>query len=331
MCAGFLALFALVFTSCQDIPTSTPDSPLLNFSGEQGGYQIINLNAGSCAYDINNRGQIVGEGADAFLWDDGEITYLADGGAAWAINERGQIAGFDRATTVWITARLWDHRGTTSLGSLGSAPGGEPEASWARGINNRGQVVGSYRKTEGGNAAFLWEDGVMNELPVGDYSEAHDINNRGQIVGWRVVEGALGGFLWEDGVVTELGIRGHGSHSHLAINEHGQVVGNCEVAPGIIHACLWEVGVITDLGALGGIRSHAADINNKGQVVGWWMAALWEPRAFLWEVGVMIDLGTLEGRERARAFAINDAGQIVGCSYQDWIGEGEAVLWTRRP
>ena len=65
---------------------------------------------------------------------------------------------------------------------LGSFDG---SASWATGINNAGQVVGtSY--TGRGERAFIWQDGVKTNLGIlsGDEeSEAYAINNKGQVVG----------------------------------------------------------------------------------------------------------------------------------------------------
>lgn len=50
-------------------------------------------------------------------------------------------------------------------------------------INNRGQVVGSCRKH-----ACVWESGRLTLLDEGEYKTgAVDINERQQIVGWKMV------------------------------------------------------------------------------------------------------------------------------------------------
>ena len=66
------------------------------------------------------------------------------------------------------------------LGTLGGL------ASYARGVNERGQVVGHSHTASGDTHAFLWEKGVLTDLGTlgGSYSNARAINSRGQIVGW---------------------------------------------------------------------------------------------------------------------------------------------------
>jgi probable HAF family extracellular repeat protein len=71
---------------------------------------------------------------------------------------------------------------------------------------------------------------------------------------------------------------------------------------------------ITDLGVLPGFVSSAAvALNNTGQVVGNESTVDSISHAFVWQNGVMTDLGTLGG-DNSYAYAINDAGQVVGYS-----------------
>jgi probable HAF family extracellular repeat protein len=67
------------------------------------------------------------------------------------------------------------------LGTLGGAH------SFGWGINDSGQVVGSSATATGEMHAFLWTDGVMQDLGTflgGYYSSALGINNSGQVVGY---------------------------------------------------------------------------------------------------------------------------------------------------
>ncbi|MFJ8263527.1 hypothetical protein ACIQ4I_16485 [Rummeliibacillus sp. NPDC094406] len=76
----------------------------------------------------------------------------------------------------------------------------------------------------------------------GTFSEAHDINERGQIVGFSTTANDLEfhPFLWQNGVMTDLGTLG-GTFSFASdINNRKQVVGDSETADGEDHAFLWK-------------------------------------------------------------------------------------------
>src|SRR2546430_2070318 len=98
----------------------------------------------------------------------------------------------------------------------------------------------------------------------------------------------------------------------FGINNHGQVVGLSDS-----HAFLWQNDTMTDLGGGG-----ANGINNLGQAVGGSGT-----RAVLWENGAVTDLGTLPGDDYSVAYAINDAGQVVGASCGGTCEWFRAFLW----
>ncbi len=196
---------------------------------------------------------------------------------------------------------------------LGSFPGGVPVA---QGINDLGWVVGTSWQTPGGPMrAFLWRDGVMQDLgaPPG-HSDATAVNNRGQVVGASIVSGL---FVWEGGVFRILPtLGGSGGGVVQAISQNGLIAG-ASWTPGNVayHAALWQGNTILDLGTLGGPRSAASGVNSRGQVVG--VAdtdPFGRPHAFLWENGVMRSLGTLGGFN-SEAAAINELGWVAGMSH----------------
>lgn len=96
-----------------------------------------------------------------------------------------------------------------------------------------------------------------------------------------------------------------------ALNDSGQVVGGSSEG-----AFLYDDGVMIDLGGLAEAPSVACDINNNGQVVGYYSSAdtMLDPpsTAFLYDNGVMFELEGLGEGHIARAYGINDSGQIVG-------------------
>ncbi|MFN0130546.1 MAG: HYR domain-containing protein [Verrucomicrobiales bacterium] len=153
-----------------------------------------------------------------------------------------------------------------------------------------------------------------------------------------------------DEVMVDLGTLGGGWTGAASINASGQVVGISETIDSqILHAFIWDAaGGMSDLGTLIGVGgySSANAINDFGQVTGVFeagMADVWvEPdevtpghyesrpyhHAFVWDpVHGMQDLGTLGGTH-SFAFAINNAGQVVGQSYIAGDTETHAFIWS---
>ncbi len=194
------------------------------------------LGLDSIAYAINGAVQIVGSSqpspaeSHAVLWQNGELidlttTYNAPMGGALDINAVGQIVGEG--------IRLEPDGTITELGTLGGP--------WtlASALNDQGQVVGRSQRGNGSDYdwhAFHWDGGVMTDLgAIGSYlsSEAVDINNSGQVIGYGGGPYPWCGdsFLYEPGkglrklddlVPVESGWAGF---SPYGINDAGQITG----------------------------------------------------------------------------------------------------------
>jgi probable HAF family extracellular repeat protein len=261
------------------------------------------------------------------------------------VNASGQVVGATYDPNAGRQrAVLWDGSVVTNLGTLGGA------RSYARAINDRGQIVGLTNKPDGSDGAFLinpedsdgdntpdrWfrdldADGandLMVELPM---DLARDINNLGQVIG-ADLDGT--NYLWTPdapngttGRLTPLGM------SAAAINDAGQIVGQTSS-----HMVLWQSGVMIELGF-----GAAEDINASGQVVGNLAgvgAFLWTPNTSNGATGTfnyLEPLPAVNGMESGCfAFDLNDAGQVVGTSLH-WVGGGPegsggelklATLWA---
>ena len=210
-------------------------------------------------------------------------------------------------------------------------------------LNNAGDVVGwRYGQVGPGvhsaTTAKMWIGGAFSSLPgcpdglvgyVSCESQALDINDRGQVVGWWqerqgwVVSDQIS-FRYEDRVVTLIPslFRANG------INAAGQIVGSIVVKEGdssSTHAAVYKDGSVIDIGTLGGLASEALAINDAGVVVGRADTPT-GPHAFRYSDGVMTDLGTLGGATSA-AFGINSAGAIVGAADRA-DGSRHAFLFT---
>jgi probable HAF family extracellular repeat protein len=123
-----------------------------------------------------------------------------------------------------------------------------------------------------------------------------------------------------------LGTLGGKTSEALAVNVHGEVVGDATLADGSTHAFLWSTGRMQDLGALSGANfSSAQDINDKGQIVGVSGTFNGPRSAVLWSGGEPRSLGTLPGGQISIALGINNAGDIIGVSQSEH--GNRAVLW----
>lgn len=250
----------------------------------------------SVAVDVNDRGEAIGSiGNSATYWNRrGAVTDFGANNQFVDINNRGQIVG----TAGGNRATLWTRGTATRLTVIG-----EPiERSYAHGINDKGQVVG-YADVNGGvgTHAMFWNGsgGVALDLsaesgPDSVYSQAFDINNRGEIGGFtQFAQTLIGGVLTEshmrastwdrEGNLTLLG-RFEDTYvgipqsyeeyfvSVLSINDKGQAVG----AYGKQGATMFYRGIATNLNdflddntlAEGWRIATATDINNKGWITG---------------------------------------------------------------
>ena len=160
------------------------------------------------AYAINDSGQIVGRHAagnnafHAFLFANGNTTDFGTlGGAngeALAINKTGQAVGDSDTANGPAHAFVFDH---SQLKDLGTLPGFD-NASYARGINNSGDIVGESDSADQ-KRAFLYTKGRLIELDklaenlsdagFNSLDVAYSINDQGWIVGYGTTSDNLTG------------------------------------------------------------------------------------------------------------------------------------------
>lgn len=230
---------------------------------------------------MNNDGVVVGYawmnttvGTQAFHYnpDSQAFTAVPFGGTrseAADINNQDQVVGFGQDTNGNRRAKLWENNAVVDLGLL---PG--MIESNAYDINELGQVVG---KSWPGNfqrpRPFIWENGVMTEIPASGYGSAHEINDHGDIIG--IVNSQP--VVWIDG--TEHTLVGTLNYSTtFDINNNGQIVGYTEASNSAWYyrkAVLWENLLPYDLNDLvvnkdpSYILHEAISINEQGQIVGY--------------------------------------------------------------
>jgi uncharacterized membrane protein len=178
------------------------------------------------------------------------------------------------------------------------------------GINNAGQMVGSYSVGGHENHGFLLGGGVFSiiDFPGAANTLPEDINNLGQIVGIQDGPAGASGFLLSNGAFTSIDV---GTHTILqGINDAGTIVGWRFGLGLTIHGFVDRMGNVITVDVPGFSETFLAGINNTNQIVGEFLAAAAEHGFFV--DGSSFTLIDFPGVSRTLPADVNDRGQIVG-------------------
>src|SRR6202030_127706 len=150
-------------------------------------------------------------------------------------------------------------------------------------------------------------------------SVALGINNKGEVVGYSFKGDDYQAFRYSssDKTLTDLGSLGGKINAACAINDSGQIAGYSQDGNGNLLAFISSRNQpIASLGTLDGAStSEAFGINRSGAVVGDSQSGSQNHRPVLFSKNSVQDLGLSVSNEPdalETAYAINDAGQIVG-------------------
>ena len=216
-------------------------------------------------------------------------------------------------------------------------------ATFAYGLNNAGQVVGSYDDGSGPQG-FLFSNNTFSTLndpniffgPGQHWTTATGINAQNEIVGFT---GALHAFYEIAGTFTDFTVAGR--HVDLGGGRQRQRADRrlCAEhidrlsAGGNIVGYLYDQGNFTTisdpLASTGqGLGTFAQDINDSGQIVGYFDAAAGRKAWFLYSNGTYTTLDALGATNGTFATGINNAGQVVGYYQQVGSGQPHSFLYS---
>ena len=297
------------------------------------------------AVGINNHGQVVGYGqiagntaTHAFSWTaaQGMVDLGTLGGTnseAVAVNDLGQVVGRSQKTgeAAWH-AFIW----TASDGMVALAPVSDNRSSEAEDITNTGLVIGT-RGDYPAYDAFIWTatSGFVDLGTLGGlWTFAANVNERGDVAGTartppsdRLYHHA---FVWtpSEGMM-DLGTPGMYSEA-TDVNETGVVVGTNGIFGEPRRGFVWtRMAGMVELKTLGGI-SEARAVNDHGIVVGRSSINFSSTTAIYgvaWTApDELVQLAPLPGYRTSEAFLVNNAGHVVGNSY-DGTGRSRATMW----
>ncbi len=187
--------------------------------------------------------------------------------------------------------------------------------TFASGINNMGQIVGSYSDSNGGWHGYVYTNGTFTnflDVPGANPTtpiEIGGINDAGEIVGSILSPSPNGrGFLYSDGIFTDIYYPQSFSTTAKGINNAGQIL----VGTGFVDFVLSN-GELTPIIVpnISQTVVQASAINNIGQVVGSFGSSN-DVQGFLQDTNGEVTTFRFPGAVRTYPSGINDFGEIVG-------------------
>jgi uncharacterized membrane protein len=236
-------------------------------------------------FDVNNLGQIVGATtlspntlpeylSQSFVFSSGQYSVFTYPGTnyseAHAINNLGIIVGEFRDETRPLSENIFHGYLASARGIVQfDVPGAR--RTFGNGINDAGEIVGGYNDVLGNGFGFIDKGGHFTTISFGDgsFTEAHAVNNQGDIAGAFHGSGRIFGFLDRNNQITTLDVPGSNYTVATGLNDLGDVVGDYFLPDGKRHGFLYDGTTYTEVAVPGyADTTFARGINDEGEIVG---------------------------------------------------------------
>jgi uncharacterized membrane protein len=249
---------------------------------------------------------------------------------AFDINDAGTITGVVRLPG------QPNHGFVLRQGRFTELPAPDPDASFraARGLNDRGDVVGLFTlNADDSEHGFLISGGtkVRLDFPGAAVTDAWGINNRGSIVG-SFVDGSdvLHGWVRRGGTYIQIDVPSALDTVAFGVNDREQVVGGWDTDPTPVgHGFLLDQGRVVsyDVPVTVGTGNQLNRINDVGDIIGIFQDNNAELHGFVLRGGLKGTFIQLDfpGGTHTYPWGINNVGQIVG-RYSDSSGIDHGFL-----
>jgi uncharacterized membrane protein len=191
--------------------------------------------------------------------------------------------------------------------------------SFARDVNDAGDIVGGYIGDDGNEHGFILRHSTLVTLDVPFAGSAgtqlDGINNSGIIAGVWVDEAFTAhGFIYERGNFAHLDYPGALDTFPYGINSRGDIVGNWDTDQSTVgHGFVVSGGRIFSIDVPGAVPdgTAATGINDSGEIVGSFIGEDGNSHGFLAEGASFTTLDCAEAANTS-VWGINSAGQIAG-------------------
>jgi len=181
-------------------------------------------------------------------------------------------------------------------------------ATYANGINNSGEIVGTTINSSGVQQGFVDNGGSFTyiNVPNAAVTTVQGVNNAGTIVGSYLDSGGVThGFTDVGGTIStfNVSVSGATGTSIMGINSSGQMIGYYSDSSFVQHGFSLVGSTVTTIGPSGATTSSATGVNASGQIVGY------TTTGFLDNGGTYT---AVTDGTHTQPNGINTAGQIVG-------------------